>query len=145
MNDNILIDKNQETIETWAYIEIMGHSRIAGRISQRKLGADVMWQIDVPKSDEGFSHSELYAPAAIFSIKPTTEEWCRRWIAAYRSYEVLPYIPPTKQLKEPDAEELKKYFSQPATPLHGDEFEEENEDNDTVPFHDLHSEDANES
>ena len=77
----------------------MGHSRIAGRVSTMKLGVNVMLQVDVPKADEGFSHTELYAPAAIFSIKPTTEEWCRRWIASNISYEVLPYIPPTRQLR----------------------------------------------
>lgn len=105
MTDNILIDKNQESIETWAYIEIMGHSRIAGRVSTMKLGVNVMLQVDVPKADDGFSHSELYAPTAIFSIKPTTEEWCRKWIASHRTYEVLPYIPPTRQL-QPKPDEL---------------------------------------
>ena len=55
-----------------------------------KLGVNVMLLVDVPKADEAFSHSELYAPAAIFSIKPTTEEWGRRGIASNISYEVLP-------------------------------------------------------
>lgn len=102
MTENILIDKNQESIETWAYIEIMGHSQIAGRVSEKKVGIQVMLQVDVPKPEEGFSHTEFYSPSAIFSIKPTTEEWCRRWVGSNRSYEVLPYIPPTRQLKEPD-------------------------------------------
>lgn len=104
MNENILIDKNQEAIETWAYVEIMGHSRIAGRVSEKKVGIQVMLQVDVPKADEGFSHTEFYSPSAIFSIKPTTEEWCRRWITSHRSYDVLPYIPPTRQLQEPEEE-----------------------------------------
>ena len=106
MNQNILIDKNQETIETWAYIEIMGHSRIAGRLSTRKLGTEVMFQVDVPKTDEGFSHTELFSTASIFSIKPTTEEWCRKYIAAHVNYKVLPYIPQSRQLKEPEEKEF---------------------------------------
>lgn len=101
MNENILID-NQETLETWAYIEIMGHNRIAGRVSERKVGIQVMLQVDVPKPDEGFSHTELFSPSSIFSIKPTTEEWCRKFVGARVNYEVLPFIPPTRQLKEPD-------------------------------------------
>jgi hypothetical protein len=102
MPENILIDKNQEAIETWAYIEIMGHSRITGRGSTMKLGVNVMLQVDVPKAGDGFLHTELYAQAAIFSIKPTTEEWCHSWIASNISYEVLPYISPTRQLNQPD-------------------------------------------
>lgn len=100
--ENILIDKNQETIETWAYIEIMGHSKVAGRVSERKVGVSVMLQVDVPKFDEGFSHTEIYSPASIFSIKPTTEEWCRSFVKARINYPVLPFIPNTKQLTQGD-------------------------------------------
>lgn len=102
MNENILIDKDQETIETWAYIEIMGHNRIAGRVSERKVGIQVMLQVDVPNPETGFSHTELFSPSSIFSIKPTTEEWCRKFVGARVNYDVLPYLPTTRQLKEPD-------------------------------------------
>ena len=108
-SENILMDKNQETIETWAYIEIMGHSKIAGRVSERKIGVAVMLQVDVPKPDEGFSHTELYSPASIFSIKPTTEEWCRKFIAARVNYPVLPYIMPARQLTTGESDEQDFY------------------------------------
>lgn len=106
-NQNILIDKNQETIETWAYIEIMGHSKIAGRVSERKVGVAAMLQIDVPNPTEGFSHSALYSPQSIFSIQPTTEDWCRKFIAARVNYPVLPFIPTSRQLAQvsPDNDE----------------------------------------
>jgi hypothetical protein len=96
--ESIFIDKNQKTLDIWAYVEIMGHSRCAGRISERKIGVQVMIQVDIPKPDEGFSHTELYSPSSIFSIKPTTEQWCRSFIKARIDYEVLPYIPNLKQL-----------------------------------------------
>lgn len=100
MEDNLQI----ETIEGWAYLEIMGHSKVAGRISTKKLGVSVMFQIDIPKGETDFSHTEFYSPAAIFSIKPTTEEWCRKFSTAREqyNYEVLPYIPGQKQLGEHD-------------------------------------------
>jgi hypothetical protein len=101
-NENILIDKNQETIETWAYVEIMGHNKIAGRVSERKVGVAVMLQVDVPNKDEGFSHSALYSPQSIFSIQPTTEDWCRKFVAARVEYPVLPYIPSSRQLAAAD-------------------------------------------
>lgn len=104
-NESIFVDKTKETLETWAYIEIMGHSRIAGRVSERKMGTQVMLQVDVPKTDEGFSHPELFSPSAIFSIKPTTEEWCRSFCKARVNYEVLPYIPQSRQLHPHDQEQ----------------------------------------
>jgi hypothetical protein len=96
MNDGQLLDSKTETIETWAYVEIMGHSQVAGRVSERKVGIQVMLQIDVPKSEEGFSHTKLYSPSSIFSISPTTEEWCRQYSKAHIDYPVLPYIPQAK-------------------------------------------------
>lgn len=49
---------------------------------------------------EGFSHSELYSPGSIFSIKPTTEAWCRKFAKARAQYQhdILPYIPEERQL-----------------------------------------------
>ncbi len=98
-NESIFIDKSQETLETWAYIEIMGHSRIAGRVSERKMGTQIMLQVDVPLNEKEFSHTELFSPSAIFSIKPTTEDWCRKFVKARINYDVLPYIPRERQLE----------------------------------------------
>src|SRR5205807_925876 len=70
-------------------VEIMGHTKVAGRVTTRKVGVNVMFQVDVPKGDEKeFSHSRLFSPAAVFSIIPTTEEWCRRWAKAAKDYRV---------------------------------------------------------
>jgi len=98
-----VIDSTEEAIQTWAFVEIFGHHKVAGRLSTRKLGTSVMFQIDVPKDAAEFSHSELYGPASIFSIKPTTEDWCRRWAKAAKAYDhaPLPYIPEaSKQIEE---------------------------------------------
>jgi hypothetical protein len=100
-----VIDAKSETLsEVWAYVEIMGHSRTAGRMSERKFGVAVMLQVDVPNADGGFSHSELYSPGSIFSIKPTTEAWCRSFIKAgnLHAYEILPYVPKERQLTQAD-------------------------------------------
>jgi hypothetical protein len=96
--ESILLNKDDDQIETWAYVEIMGHSVIAGRVSERKVGVQVMLQIDVPKSDEGFAFSKLYSPSSIFSISPTTEDWCRKFQKQKINYPVLPYIPESRQL-----------------------------------------------
>jgi len=94
------IDAQSETIEGWFYVEIFGHTVTAGRLTTRKLGTQIMFQIDVPLGEAEFSHSELYSPASVFSMKPTTEEWCRDFSRTRMSYEhpVLPYIPKPRQL-----------------------------------------------
>jgi len=99
-----LIDAGAEEINSWALLELFGHSKVAGRLTSRKLGTEIMFQVDVPKGEKEFSHTELYSPKAVFAIKPTTEEWCRAW-ASYASgigYSVLPYVPASRQLEAPD-------------------------------------------
>ena len=96
------IPADAEQIDCWAYVEIFGHHQIAGRVQSRKFGTQIMLQIDVPKGDKDICHSELYSPNSIFSIKPTTEEWCRRWVQANRgATSILPYIPEGHQLSAP--------------------------------------------
>jgi hypothetical protein len=98
------IAANEETVDCWAYVEIFGHNQLAGRLTTRKFGTQIMFQIDVPKGDTELSHSEMYSPNSIFSIKPTTEAWCRKY-AKFRLTqglnEILPYIPQERQLESP--------------------------------------------
>ncbi len=90
----------EENIDAWAFVEIMGHTTVAGRLTTRKIGTEVMLQIDITKGDTEFSHSVLYGPKAIFSISPTTESWCRKFNAARSRFDrsPLPYIPPERQI-----------------------------------------------
>lgn len=88
---------DQEDVNAWAYVELFGHSKIAGRVTTRKLGTEVMFQVDVPQGENEFSHSRLLNPKAVFSLTPTSEQWCRKWATAAKAYSnpVLPYIPET--------------------------------------------------
>jgi len=95
------LDAAQDMVNTWAYLELFGHQKIAGRVTTRKLGTEVMFQVDVAKGEKEFSHSELFNPKAVFSLKPTTEEWCRKWATAAAKYrDVLPYVPVDRQISD---------------------------------------------
>ena len=95
-------NENSEEINCWAYVEIFGHTKLAGRVSTKKLGSNIMLQVDVAKGKDEFSHSELFSPASIFSIKPTTEEWCRKFAEFRTNHNVIPYIPEQRQIPPTD-------------------------------------------
>lgn len=107
--DQSTIAAGEENIDCWALVEIFGHTKVAGRVTTRKVGVNVMIQVDVPKGETEMSHSQLFGPAAIFSINPTSEIWCRKWAkqAAGYGHSPLPYIPEeVKEIEdEPDDEE----------------------------------------
>lgn len=99
--DSLTADAKAEHLESWALVEIFGHDKLAGLVTTRKFGTEMMFQIDVPKPDgEGFAYSRLLSPKAVFAIQPTNEDWCRRWAKAASEYDrsPLPYIPEPAKL-----------------------------------------------
>ena len=94
-------DPQADHVDGWALVEIFGHDKIAGRISTRKFGTEVMFQVDVPGDGASFQFTRLLNPKSIFAIQPTSEEWCRQFAEFCRSQAkpILPYLPSPKQLE----------------------------------------------
>ncbi len=112
-----VVNSTDETLDFFAFVEVMGHSKIAGRLTTRKLGVAVMLQVDVlGPNGSGPAYSKLFSPASIFSITPVDEAYCRKWSEQAARYDVtpVPYIQPTKQLAasssyDDDPEENQEY------------------------------------
>lgn len=93
--------------EIWGVVEIMGHNRFAGRISQStEFGAPLL-RVDVP----AFGHpddpvdgcpgfTKLFGPGAIYSITITDEATARRAAQSVRAQPFAIYLPPPA---EPEA------------------------------------------
>ncbi len=57
----------------WAIVEIMGHKRYAGLVSEQVVGGASFIRIDVPLTDQlGFT--KLFGSQAIYGITPVTKE-----------------------------------------------------------------------
>lgn len=76
------MDENK--IEMWAVVELMGHGQTAGLIRTSDLGG--LLRVDVPAED-GF-RTEYYGEAAIYSIKIVSEEIARAYAAPERGIYV---------------------------------------------------------
>jgi hypothetical protein len=102
--ESAVINSTDEALDFWAFVEVMGHSKIAGRLTTRKLGVSVMLQVDVLKPDgTGTAYSKLYSPSALFSITPVNEDYCLKWAkqASQYDFQPVPFIsPPGRQLTE---------------------------------------------
>jgi len=84
-----------ETVEThaeaelkaWALVELFGHQRIAGYLSQQTFGTGVLFRVDVPDltkdgkvTRKGFTR--YFGLSAIYSITPVDEPTMRRMLPA---------------------------------------------------------------
>jgi hypothetical protein len=64
------------TPASWAIIELYGHRKIGGRITEVVIAGKSFVQVDVPTKDDGFAPS-VYNPNSFFGFHPVSEEIAR--------------------------------------------------------------------
>lgn len=67
----------ENKFDTWAILELMGHRRLAGKVTEAAIGGGSFIRIDVPGKEDGVVATQFYSPSAIYCITPTTEEIAR--------------------------------------------------------------------
>lgn len=75
-----MAESKLETFEEWALLELFGHQRLAGRVTEKQLGGASFVRVDVPQDDGkkgDWKLTKLYNPSAIYSITPVTEATAR--------------------------------------------------------------------
>ena len=68
--------ETENGIDGWAILELMGHRRLGGRVSEATIAGGAFIRIDVPHPNEAgiFTASQFYSSSAVYAITPTTEE-----------------------------------------------------------------------
>jgi hypothetical protein len=59
--------------EEWAILELMGHRRLAGKVTDAVIGGGAFIRIDIPTKD-GRKITQFYSPGSVYCISPTTQE-----------------------------------------------------------------------
>ncbi len=77
----------QDKFEQWAIVELFGHQRIAGLLTEQTLGGCSFVRVDVPAVDGAIAFTKLYGQGAIYAISFVTQEIAT---AAARAYQVRP-------------------------------------------------------
>jgi hypothetical protein len=104
-------DNERQGFEGWAILELMGHRRIAGRVSEATIGGGSFIRIDVPADEDRPGATQFYAPGAVYAITPTTEDVARRVACRSRpepvqEWELPKQLPPSQQTVEVDVDDL---------------------------------------
>jgi len=64
--------------DEWAMLELFGHQRIAGRVTEATIGGGAFVRVDVHGVKAKKSKlTRFYNPSAIYSITPVTEDVAR--------------------------------------------------------------------
>jgi hypothetical protein len=62
-----------EQTEMWGIVDLFGHTRIAGKISEQRLGGAAFVRVDVPYVPGVEAHTRLFGNSAIYSISFTSQ------------------------------------------------------------------------
>jgi len=94
----------ESTFDTWALIELFGHSRIAGLVTEQALGGSALIRVDVPalpargdiQAQPAFTR--YFGIAAIYSLTPVSEDLATAAADSMRVHPVEIYMA-TPQLR----------------------------------------------
>ena len=120
---------SQVTFDQWVILELMGHVRLAGRVTEEEHFGAKLGRIEIPNEDGTFT-TQWFGGGSVYRITPTTEEIARA--VAYKNkpapvsvWEMkLPPAPNLGQLGPPNR------YSGSRLPDDGDETENYDEEDD---------------
>lgn len=78
---------SESTTDFWAIIELFGHQRMAGHITEATVGGCKFVRVDVPAAGERPAYTRLLGQGAIYAINIVSEQVAR---AAADSMRVEP-------------------------------------------------------
>lgn len=88
--------EQSQSLNTWAIVEVMGHKRFAGFVTEQTFGVATLIRVDVPETEQaarnGYvngrwgmceprttgAYSKLIGVGSIYCITPCTEEVARK-------------------------------------------------------------------
>lgn len=101
------MSEQPNTFDSWAIVELMGHVRLAGRVTEESHFGAALGRIDIPTAG-GFV-TQYFGGSSVYRITPTTEEIARA-VAAHNQPQPahrweLPQV--ISFAEEPDDEDIR--------------------------------------
>lgn len=85
------MSETTEKFESWGLLELFGHQRLAGKLSEQTIGGCHFIRIDVPEVGETAAYTRFFTQGAIYGMTPMDETTARKLAAYLRAVPVSPY------------------------------------------------------
>jgi hypothetical protein len=86
--------------DEWAIVEIMGHQRYAGRVSEQTIAGGSLLRIDIPATPRQPAYTKLFGVGSVYAITPVTEELAKATAASINASPISIYdLPEAMQEK----------------------------------------------
>lgn len=95
-----------EGFDGWALVEIMGHKRFAGRVSEQVIAGHGFVRVDVPEverdGEKVEAFTKMFGPSSIYGITPVSETVARALAASLHERPVQTWDLPRLVAPRPD-------------------------------------------
>lgn len=81
-------EKPKETFSEWCLVELFGHQKIVGKVSEATMAGGAFLRVDVPAFNGSPAFTRFYSPGSIYSISPISEQMARDLMMSYRNEPV---------------------------------------------------------
>ena len=68
--DHKQMTENEIKFEQWAIVDVMGHQRFVGLVTEEVIAGQGFIRVDIPKTDKNHAWSKLIGPSSIYAITP---------------------------------------------------------------------------
>ena len=93
---------NTQKFDQWALIELFGHQRIVGKVTEATIGGCAFLRVDVPASETESAYTKYYGNGAIYSMTPIAESIAMGLLERIRPRPVNVYELPSGNRDEQD-------------------------------------------
>ena len=69
------MEETNPKFETWAIVELFGHTQLSGKVSTETIAGQEFIRIDVPKTDQCPEFTKYHQPSAVYGMTPVNEEY----------------------------------------------------------------------
>lgn len=83
--------QEQDKFEAWGLLELFGHQRLAGRLSEQTIGGCHFIRVDVPAVGDVPEYTRFFTQGAIYGMTITSEQVAKAIAAGLRARPVQPY------------------------------------------------------
>ncbi len=84
----------------WCLIELFGHQRIVGLVSDQVIGGEIFIRVDVPETKRQSAFTKMYGKGAVYCLSPLAEDVAKSLIDKFSQPPVARYELPSHDLIE---------------------------------------------
>lgn len=85
-----------EQFDQWAIVDVMGHQRYIGRVTEQVVAGAGFVRVDVPETSKQPAWTKLIGTGSIYAISPVTEEIARAMAEQRQQAPIAAYEMPAR-------------------------------------------------